>query len=154
MWKPKPTREKSVLIVKMDETFWLLGLRAAGVLHFVTLVIAWFTPIPPDWEKNLATLPEIHRRFAVAQNFFIGSTLVYFGVVSLFFAPLLVSGSSGGRLLCAGTALWWGGRFVVLPWLRVRPHLNGFWMKFGFLGLQAQCVIYAFCYGWLALRQN
>ena len=52
----------------MSDSLLILGVQLAGALHFVTLLFAWFTPIPPDWDKTLATLPAIHRRFALAQN--------------------------------------------------------------------------------------
>lgn len=136
----------------MNDEWIIPGLRVAGVLHFVTLAVAWFTPVPPDWEKNLALLPEVHRRFAVAQNVFIGLVLVFCGAVSLLFAPVLAGGEPGGRIVCAGIALCWGGRLVVLPWLRVWPVLNGRVWRAGFAALHAQCAIYAVVYGWLALR--
>src|SRR5471032_2204251 len=123
----------------MSDSAWILGVRAAGVFHFVTLVIACFTPIPPDWDKNLAGLPEIHRCFAVAQNFFIGATIAFCGAVSLLFAPELLAGSTAARIVCAGIALWWGGRVVVLQWLRVWPQLGGAWWRAGFVLLQGEC---------------
>src|SRR5688500_16208033 len=136
----------------MDESLWVHGVRLAGVFHFVTLIFACFTPIPPRWDENLAQLPEIHRRFALAQNFFIGGTIAFCGAISLLFAPALVSGSLAARILCAGIALWWGGRLVVLPWLRVWPSLPGAFWRAGFALLHAECAIYAVAYGWLALR--
>jgi hypothetical protein len=138
----------------MDESLWVYGVRLAGVLHFVTLIAACFTPIPPRWNENLAALPEIHRRFAVAQNFFIGATLAFCGVVSLVFAPTLVSGSLAARIICAGIALWWGGRLIVLPWLRVWPSLTGVFWRTGFVLLHAECATYAVAYGWLACRSG
>ncbi len=136
----------------MPDSPWILGVRLAGAFHFVTLVLACFTPIPPNWSENLARLPDVHRRFAVAQNFFIGATIAFFGLVCLCFAPALVNGSTTSRLLCAAIALWWGGRLVVLPWLRVWPQLRGLFWKLGFAVLHAECAIYAFAFGWLALR--
>lgn len=136
----------------MDDATWILGVRAAGAFHFVTLVLACFTPIPPNWDENLSRLPEIHRRFAVAQNFFIGATIAFCGAVSLCFAPELVAGSTAARIVCAGIALWWGGRVVVLQWLGVWPHLRGTWWRAGFLLLQVECVAYALAFGWLAAR--
>ena len=50
----------------MSDSLLILGVRVAGGFHFATLVLACFTPIPPDWDTNLAKLPLIHRRFAVA----------------------------------------------------------------------------------------
>jgi len=136
----------------MDDTFWVWGVRAAGAFHLVTVALAHFTPIPPQWDENLARLPEVHRRFAVAQNVFIGATMVFGGIVSLLFARELVAGTVAARILCVGIALWWGGRLVVLPWLRVWPELRSRWLRAGFVLLHAECAIFAVAYGWLAAR--
>jgi len=136
----------------MSDELLILGVRAAGAFHFVTLVLACFTPIPPDWDKNLAALPPIHRRFAVAQNISIGATIAALGLFSLCFAPELVSGAPLARAVCAATALFWGGRAAVLPWLGVRPLLAGGWLRLGYALLLAECVTYAGAYAWLAAR--
>ncbi|HEX2854529.1 MAG TPA: hypothetical protein VHO24_14965 [Opitutaceae bacterium] len=136
----------------MNDLWWIWGVRAAGVFHFVTLLMATFTPIPPNWDENLSRLPEIHRRFAVAQNFFIGAVIAACGAVSLLFAPDLVAGSKLARVISIGIALWWGGRIIVLQWLRVWPNLTGTWWRVGFVLLQLECAIYALAYGWLAVR--
>jgi hypothetical protein len=136
----------------MSDELLILGVRAAGAFHFVTLVLACFTPIPPDWDKNLAALPPIHRRFAVAQNISIGATIAVLGLFSLGFAPELVAGSPLARAVCATTALFWGGRLCVLPWLGVRPALTTPALKLGYALLLAECAIYAIAYLYLAVR--
>lgn len=136
----------------MSDSSWIWAVRTAGGLHLVTLVFACFTPIPPNWDANLAKLPEIHRRFAVAQNFFIGATIAFFGVVCLVFARELIGAAAGARVLCAAIALWWGGRLAVLPWLGVWPHLRGLGWRTGFVLLHLECAAYAIAFGWLALR--
>lgn len=136
----------------MSDELLILGVRAAGAFHFVTLVLACFTPIPPDWDKNLAALPLIHRRFAVAQNISIGATIAVLGLFSLCFAPELVAGSPLARAVCAATALFWGGRLGVLPWLGVRPVLTTPALKLGYTLLLAECAIYAAAYLYLAVR--
>ena len=136
----------------MSDSLWILGIRAAGVFHFVTLVIACFTPIPPNWEKQLAALPLINRRFALAQNFSIGATIAVLGLISLFLAPELVAGSATARALCGATALFWGGRAVILPWLGVRPTLTTPGLRIGYTLLLLECAIYALAYAWLAVR--
>lgn len=136
----------------MDDTLLILGVRLAGGFHFVTLVLACFTPIPPDWEKNLAALPLIHRRFAVAQNVSIGAMIAGLGLFSLCLAPELVAGTPLARAVCGATAIFWGGRLCVLPWLGVRPTLTTPLLKLGYALLLAECAIYAGAYGWLALR--
>jgi hypothetical protein len=136
----------------MPDPLLILGVRLAGAFHFVTLVLACFTPIPPDWEKNLAGLPLIHRRFAIAQNVSIGATIAVLGLFSLGLAPELVGGSPLARAVCAATALFWGGRLCVLPWLRVRPTLATPLLKLGYTLLLAECAIYASAYLYLAVR--
>ena len=136
----------------MSDELLILGVRLAGAFHFVTLVLACFTPIPPDWDKNLAALPPIHRRFAVAQNFSIGATIAVLGLFSLCFAPALVAGSPLARAVCAATALFWGGRLCVLSWLGVRPVLTTPLLRLGYALLLAECAIYAGAYLYLAVR--
>lgn len=136
----------------MSDELWVAGVRVAGVLHLVTVALAHFTPIPPDWDRNLAQLPAVHRRFAIAQNVFIGAAMIFAGLVSLAFAPVLVAGTTAARIVCGGIALWWGGRLVVLPWLRVWPELHSSLLRIGFVFLHAECAIFAGAYGWLALR--
>ena len=136
----------------MNEEWWIWGVRAAGGFHLLTVALAHFTPIPPGWDTNLAKLPEVHRRFAIAQNVFIGATMVFAGVASLAFAPELVAGSTPARIVCAGIALWWGGRLAVLPWLRVWPELRSRLLRVGFVFLHLECASFALAYGWLALR--
>ena len=118
----------------------------------MTLIVACFTPIPAGWDGNLSRLPDVHRRFAVAQNFAIGATIAFCGLVCLCFAPELVAGATMARVLCAGIALWWGGRLVILPWLRVWPEIRSLFLRVGFVFLCAECAIYAVAFGWLALR--
>jgi len=136
----------------MSDFPWIPGLRAAGVFHFITLALACVTPIPPDWEKSLAALPPIHRRFAIAQNISIGLTIAALGLFSIFFARELASGSPLGRAVSAATALFWGGRLCVLPWLGVRPVLTTSPLKLGYALLLVECFIFAVTYGWLALH--
>ena len=136
----------------MSDSAWILGIKVAGCFHFVTLVLACFTPIPPDWDKNLAALPEIHRRFAIAQNVSIGVTIAVLGLFSILLAPELVRGTATARAMCGATALFWGGRLCVLPWLGVTPTLNTPLLKLGYTLLLLECGIFAAAYAWLAFR--
>ena len=127
----------------MSEDLWILGLRTAGVFHFVTVAL--------DWDVGLAALSPVHRRFAMAQNAAVGAVMVFFGYVSLFHAPALLEGSVASRLLAGAIALWWGGRLILLPWLRVGPELGTPLLRVGFALLTLQCAAYGAAFGWLAL---
>ena len=136
----------------MPETIWIFAVRAAGAAHFVTLACACATPIPRNWDRSLGQLPAVHRRFALAQNVFIGAVIVYLGGVSLALAPELVRGTPLARALCVGAALWWGGRLVTLPWLQVWPELTTWIARVGFALLHVECAAFGAGYLWLALR--
>ncbi len=136
----------------MSDSLWILAVRLAGGFHFVTLGLACFTPIPPDWAANLEKLPPMHRRFAIAQNISIGVTIAVLGLLSLCFAPELVGGAPLARAVCGITALFWGGRLAVLPWLGVRPALTTPALRLGYALLLCECALYAAAYAWLATR--
>jgi hypothetical protein len=138
----------------MSDSLWIVGVRVAGVFHFVTLVLACFTPIPPDWSINLAKLPPVHRRFSEAQNFSIGAMIAILGLFSICYAPTLVSGGPLPRAVCAVTALFWGGRALVLPWLGVRAALVTARLRLGYCLLLTECAIFAAAYGWLTVRPH
>ena len=138
----------------MSDATWIALVRLAGGFHFVTVAFAHFTPIPRDWDRNLAQLPPVHRRFAIAQNVFIGATMLFAGLVSVCFARELVSATPLARGVCAGIALWWGGRLLVLPWLRVWPELPSKLLRVGFVFLHAECAAFALGYGALAFRSR
>jgi len=137
----------------LDSHAWVWGIRAAGFFHFVTLALASVTPIPPNWDENLAQLPEIHRRFAMAQNVFIGAVIAAAGLISLCFAPLLIEGTTLARVICACIALWWGGRLVVLPWLGAHRFLPTTALRIGYALLLSECALYTIGYGYLALNR-
>lgn len=136
----------------MSEDFWINGIRAVGVFHLITVALAYVTPIPAGWDDNLAKLPLVHRRFAIAQNTFIGLAMIFAGVVSLLFAPDLASGTTPARIICAAISLWWASRLVVLPWLGVWSELRTPLLRGGFVLLHLECAIFAAAFGWLALR--
>jgi hypothetical protein len=50
----------------MGGDLWIWGIRVAGAFHFVAVTLAMRTPIPADWDVNLARLPKLQRRFAIA----------------------------------------------------------------------------------------
>lgn len=62
---------------------WILLVRFAGVCQLGTVALAHFTPIPRDWDGGLQQLSDVHRRFAIAQNTFIGMVMVFSGLLSV-----------------------------------------------------------------------
>jgi hypothetical protein len=128
------------------------AIQCAGGLHFVTLALACFTPIPPDWDTNLMKLPLVHRRFAIAQNISIGAMIAILGLFSLLFSQDMVRGLPIARAVCFTTALFWGGRLILLPWLNAHTCLPTLGLKIGYALLLLECATYAVAYSWLGVR--
>jgi hypothetical protein len=128
------------------------AVQCAGCLHFVTLALACFTPIPPDWDANLMKLPLVHRRFAIAQNVSIGAMIATLGLFSLFFSEDMVRGLPIARAVCFTTALFWGGRLMVLPWLKAHTCLPTPLLKIGYAFLLLECATFTVAYSWLGAR--
>ena len=139
-------------VPNVNNSQWQLAIECAGGLHFVTLGLACLTPIPPNWNSNLALLPLVHRRFAIVQNVSIGAMIAILGLFSLFFAQDLVRGLPIARAVCLATALFWGGRLLVLPWLKAHRCLPTLLLKLGYALLILECATYAAAYSWLAIR--
>jgi hypothetical protein len=118
----------------------------------VTLALASFTPIPPDWDANLTKLPLIHRRFAIAQNVSIGAMIATLGLFSLLFSQDIVRGLPIARAVCFTTALFWGGRLAFLQWLKAHTCLATPALKIGYAILLLECAIYTVAYSWLGAR--
>ncbi|MDD3179000.1 MAG: hypothetical protein PHQ04_01470 [Opitutaceae bacterium] len=134
----------------MSDSLWILGVRLAGAFHFVTLLCACLTPIPPDWESNLGKLR--HRRLTFEPYMTAGATMALLGLISLLFAPALITGTPFARIVCCSTAIFWGGRLGPTRWFGVRPVLTTPWLRFGYKLFLAECVVHTLAYGWLAVR--
>ena len=128
------------------------AIQCAGCFHIVTLALACFTPIPPDWDANLMRLPLVHRRFAIAQNISIGAMIAILGLFSLFFSQDMVRGLPIARAVCLATALFWGGRLFLLPWLKAHTCLPSPTLKAGYVLLLLECAVYSVAYSWLGVR--
>jgi hypothetical protein len=134
----------------MNPSLWIAFVRTAGALHLITLALAYFTPVPRDWDANLQRLTNVHRRFAIAQNVAIGGVIAFLGLACLFLGGELASGSPSARALCLAISLWWGGRLLILPWLHVWSELPTTALRLGFVALHLECATFALGFGWLA----
>lgn len=132
---------------------WIAAVRVAGACQLGTVALALVTPVPRDWDAGLRRLSDVHRRFAIAQNIFIGGTMVFSGIVALALAPALVAGTPLARVVCAGMAAWWAGRLCVLPWLRVGPELHTSLLRVGFMFLHLECACFGAGFAWIAVRR-
>ena len=91
----------------------LLPVRVAGVLLLALALLNVFVPKRFGWKEELAKVSLLNRQIFQVHAFFIVLTLVMMGVLSLFFAPALLSPSPLSRLVLGGLALFWLVRLII-----------------------------------------
>ncbi len=78
-------------------------------------------------------------------------SIVAFGLISLFNAEALASGSRLARSFCLYVALFRGIRSTLQAVLDVKVHLTVWWLRLGYHGLTALFLYFTAIYGWAAL---
>lgn len=127
-------------------------LQLAGVAHLISLAAIIVAPRQLRWHEELARLPKILRQMCNAYHYYTGGTIVAPGLVSLFCAPDLVSGTPLARAVGGYTAVFWGVRLWLQHYYDFRPHLTNVWLRLGYHGLTLLFVAFIALYGWVALH--
>lgn len=129
-----------------------LLVRLAGLAHLISLTAMYYAPINLRWDEELARLPRLLRQMCNVYQAYTGATIAALGLVSLFCAPDLVSGTPLARAVCAYIALFWGARLVLQRTYNFAPHLKTTLLRLGYHALTALFTAFTAFYGWLALR--
>jgi hypothetical protein len=83
---------------------------------------------------------------------YVAGAIIAFGLISLFNAEELASGSGLARGVCGYIALFWGVR-LALQWVfEVKEHLTTWWLKLGYHALTVLFFGFTVIYGFAALR--
>lgn len=117
-------------------------LQIAGLLHLGLICAGALMPRVVNLRENIAPLPPFIRRLFWVYYAFIGLCLTSFGTMTVFFAPVLASGETLARAICAFLAVFWTIRLLAATFIfDVRPYLtNGFWR----MGYQATNVVFIY----------
>jgi hypothetical protein len=126
--------------------------RLAGLAHLISLTAILYAPINLRWDEELARLPRLIRQMCNVYQAYTGGTIVAMGLVSLFCAPDLISGTPLARAVCGYIALFWGVRLALQRTYDFAPHLTRLRLRVGYHGLTGLFVAFTSFYGWLALR--
>ena len=126
--------------------------RLAGVAHLVSLTAIIYAPIHLRWHEALERVSTLLRQMGAVYHYYTAGTIVAMGLVSLFCAPDLVSGTPLARAVCGYIALFWIVRLGVQIYYDHRQHLTNRWLTLGYHGLSALFVLFGLLYGWLAVR--
>jgi hypothetical protein len=133
----------------MDTT---LLIRLAGAAHLISLTAMFYAPINLRWNEELSRLSRLLRQMCNVYQAYTGATIAALGLVSLFCAPDLATGTPLARAVCAYIALFWGARLVLQRTYDFAPHLKTSLLRLGYHGLTGLFIAFTSFYGWLALR--
>ena len=126
--------------------------RLGGVAHLISLSAIIYAPIHLGWHEALGRVAKLLRQMGEVYHYYTAGTIVAMGLVSLFCAPDLVSGTPLARAVCGYIALFWIVRLGVQIYYDFRPHVGAWWLKLSYHALSALFVAFGVLYGWLALR--
>jgi hypothetical protein len=136
------------LIQKWLPTFiFLAGIGQLGILIASALV-----PFQLNWKTELAVLSRLHRQMYWIYGAYVVLAIVSFGLICLFNADALASGSGLARAVCGYIAVFWGGRLALQWVMDVEPHLSTWWLRLGYHMLTILFGSFTLLFGIAALR--
>jgi hypothetical protein len=135
----------------MNETLARL-LFAAGIAQLCVLVASALVPFRLEWRREFQPLSRLHRQMYWTYGGYVVMGIVALGLISLFNARELASGSGLARGFCAYGAVFWGVRLGLQAVLDVKPHLTRWWLAAGYHLLTVLFLSFTAIYAWAALR--
>jgi hypothetical protein len=109
-------------------------------------------PFQLKWKSELAILSRLHRQMYWVYGGYVVLAIVAFGLISLFNARELASGSGLARGVCGYIAVFWGIR-LALQWVfDVKEHLSAWWLRLGYYILTILFASFTLLYGFAALQ--
>lgn len=88
-------------------------IRLAGVATLCILVAASLMPAVIDLKSAVERMPRFHQKLFWVYMAYTAFTILWIGIVSVFFAGELANGTTLAKLLLIYFALFWGGRLVI-----------------------------------------
>src|SRR5882724_4655251 len=124
----------------------------AGVCQLGVLVASALVPFQLKWKTELAVLSRLHRQMYWVHGGYVVLAIVAFGLISIFNARELASGSGLARSVCGYIAVFWGIRFALQWVFDVKEHLSNWWLRLGYYVLTILFAGFTLLYGFAALQ--
>ena len=124
----------------------------AGVGQLGVLIASALVPFKLKWKTELLVLSRLHRQMYWVYGGYVVLAIVAFGLISLFNAGELASGTGLARGVCGYIAIFWGVRLVLQWILDVKEHLSTWWLRLGYYALTVLFASFTLLYGFNALR--
>jgi hypothetical protein len=131
----------------MPRLIFLAGFGQLGILFASALV-----PFQLKWKTELAILSRLHRQMYWVYGGYVVLAIAAFGLISIFNAGELASGSGLARGVCGYIAVFWAVR-LALQWVfDVKEHLSAWWLRLGYYVLTILFACFTLLYAFAALR--
>ncbi len=124
----------------------------SGILHLGTLIGSAQVPKELDFKNELPKLSPMLRHWILTGGAYVVINLIAFGLISLFFAERLASGTPLARAFCAYVAVFWMIRLLIQFFLfDAKPYLRNWFLKVGYHGLTLVFTWHTLVFGYAAL---
>lgn len=124
----------------------------AGIGQLGVLIASALVPFRLNWKTELGSLSRLHRQMYWVYGGYVVLAIMAFGLISLFNASEMASGSGLARSVCGYIAVFWGVRLMLQGVFDVKEHLTSWWLKLGYHSLTLLFVSFTLIYGYAALR--
>jgi hypothetical protein len=127
-------------------------LFAAGFAQLSVLIGASLVPFRLRWKETFAALPRLQRQMYWVYGGFAVMSIIALGLITIFNAEALASGSALARSFCLYAAVFWGVRLLLVNVLDVKEHLTTWWLTAGYWGLTVLFVFFTITFAYAALH--
>lgn len=124
----------------------------AGFGQLGVLIASALVPFQLDWKHSLASLPRLHRQMYWVYGGYVALGIVACGLICLFSARELASGSGLARGMCLYIALFWGLRLALQGVFDAKPYLTTWWLRLGYHTLTCLFIGFTLIFSFAALR--
>jgi hypothetical protein len=112
------------------------------------LAASAMVPIRLNWRNVLSTLPTLLRQLFWVYGGYVVISIISFGVICIFNAEELASGTKLARSFCAYATLFWGIRLLLQRFLSAKPFLTTWWLRLGYHLLTVLFASFTLVLGW------
>jgi hypothetical protein len=123
----------------------------AGIGQLSVLVASALVPVRLNWRAEFKSLSRLHRQMYWIYGGYVVLSIIALGLLSIFNAAALASGSGLARSVCAYIAVFWGIRLSLQAVLDVKPFLLTWWLKAGYATLTVFFLYFTSIFAWAAL---
>lgn len=123
-----------------------------GVGQLCVLIASSLVPLRLDWKRSLANLPLLVRQLFWVYGSYVVLSIVSLGLICIFNAQELASGSPLARGFCTYGAVFWGLRLSLQPFLDAKPFLTTWWLRGGYHLLTVLFTTFTVVFAWAALH--